>query len=428
VERLLRPLSEVRPGEGPRALLMLASLLLLMVSYYVLKTVREPLILLHGGAELRSYAAGAQVLALFAWVPLYGWLTRRFGRVGLIAGLNGIFLVTLQLFYLGARTGMAHVGFAFFAWLGLFSVSAVSQFWSVANDLYARESGERLFPIIAIGAAVGSPLGSWIAGRLFASKVEPATMIQIACALLVGHAALALWLARSPVEPSASPRDAPERQGGFGMVLGRPYLRLIALLLIVLNVVNTTGEFILAKMVQLAASTAPDGVAFVGSFYGSFYTKVNLLSTVLQALVVSRIVKHLGMRGVVLMLPIVALGTYGLAATGVSLAVLSWLKTAENATDYSVMNTGRALLWLPTTREEKYRAKQTVDTFFVRFGDLATSGLVFVGASLSGQPTRFAAFNVLLIVAWLAIAWRLLARHRALGRPDADDPAAARAG
>jgi len=416
VERLLKPLSDVRPGEGPRALLMLTSLLLLMLCYYILKTVREPLILVGGGAELKAYGSAVQVAAFFVWVPVYAWLTSRVGRVGLIAGLNGIFLVCLQLFYVGVKTDVPLIGFAFFAWLGLFSMSAVSQFWSVANDLYSDEAGKRIFPIIAIGAAVGSPLGSWIARWLFSAKTRPETMIQIACALLVAHTALSLWIAGRARSVGGRSAQAPiERGGSLQLIFRSSYLRLIASFLIILSLVNTMGEFLLSKQVEVAAEAVADKVAFIGSFYGGFYTGVNIASMVLQAFAVSRIVRYLGMRGVVLMLPVVALGTYGMIAAGVGLAVTQWLKTAENATDYSVMNTGRALLWLPTSRAEKYKAKQTVDTFFVRFGDLITAGLVFVGSTWLGfGVASFALINIVLIAVWLVIAWRLLAWHRTL--------------
>src|SRR5262249_33564893 len=96
LEKILGTFSEVRAGEGLRAVGLLASLLLLMVAYYVLKTVREPLILATGGAEVKTYAAGIQAMVLVGFVPAYAWLTRRVGRRGLILGLVGFFFVNLQ--------------------------------------------------------------------------------------------------------------------------------------------------------------------------------------------------------------------------------------------------------------------------------------------------------------------------------------------
>ena len=92
--------------------------------------------------------------------------------------------------------------------------------------------------------------------------------------------------------------------------------------------------------------------------------------------------KYRGLRGALLALPLIALGGYAIIAAGVGFSVVRWIKTAENATDYSIMNTARQLLWLPTTRDEKYKAKQAIDTFFVRGGDVLSAAAVYVGTSV----------------------------------------------
>jgi ATP:ADP antiporter, AAA family len=427
IDKLLRPLSDVRAGEGARALGMLASLLVFMIAYYLLKTVRESLILSTGGAELKSYAAGLQALALMAFVPAYGWLTRRVGRRGLILALTGFFFVNLQLFYLGLRLGTPFIGVAFFVWVGIFSLSVIAQFWSVANDLYAQGEGERLFPIIAFGATLGSPIGARIAEALFDRGVAPQSMLELAAALLVVHGALTLRLARAqPSSPRAAVAAAADRPvagaaGGFQLIARNPYLRLVALLLVLLNVVNTVGEYLLGKNavaaagVAVASGHAASKAAFLGSFYGSFFFWVNVTAALLQALLVSRLVRRFGVKGVIAFLPIVAFGVYGAIALGAGFTVVRLLKTAENASDYSVMNTGRAMLWLPTTREEKYRAKQAMDTFFVRLGDVLATALVFGAVSiLRLGPGALAAVNTALAAAWIALAWRLARRHGSL--------------
>lgn len=130
---------------------------------------------------------------------------------------------------------------------------------------------------------------------------------------------------------------------------------------------------------------------------------------------VSRIAKYLGMAGVILALPLIALGAYGPIFAGAGFAATRWAKTAENSTDYSVMNTGKQMLWLPTSREEKYKAKQAVDTFFVRTGDLLSAGLVFAGTTWLGLSAGgFALTNLVLIGLWLGVAALLLREHRLL--------------
>ena len=88
-----------------------------------------------------------------------------------------------------------------------------------------------------------------------------------------------------------------------------------------------------------------------------------------------------------------------------SLGILRWVKTAENSIDYSLQNTVGHVLFLPTTRAAKYKAKQAIDTFFVRAGDLLSAGTILVGTSLLAfGVARFALMNVILVLVWLALA------------------------
>jgi AAA family ATP:ADP antiporter len=423
LDRLLRLFGDVRPGEGTHALLMFLNIFLLLLAYYILKTVREPLILTTGGAELKSYAAGAQAAVLLAYVPLYGWLVSSLSRSRLLVTVVLFFVACIELFVLAERAGVPYVGFAFYVWVGIFSLTMIAQFWSFANDVYTKGEGDRLFPLIAVGSTAGAPLGAAAAQALFSNGVSPWVMMQIAAGLLLLHLVLytRVWSRPSVADASAA---KPSKSGGFGLVLGNPYLRLVALLLVLLNIVNTTGEFILARLVtgqaaQLAA-TSPgfDRGAFIGAFYGSYFFWVNVASVLLQAFLVSRIVKRLGFRGALFALPVLALGAYGFAALGAGLALVRVVKTAENSVDYSVMNTAKQMLWLPTTREQKFKAKQAIDTFFVRTGDLLSAGVVFVGTHyLSLGPAGFAATNVAVVVLALVVGTRLVAEYNRLTVP-----------
>jgi AAA family ATP:ADP antiporter len=221
------------------------------------------------------------------------------------------------------------------------------------------------------------------------------------------------------------PQEKPlSNEHGFLLVLRNPYILTIAVLIVLLNLVNTTGEYILGKSVIAAAKSAlPAGLSaaeakehtkrYIGAFYGDFFFWVNIASLLIQSFLVSRIVKYTKMAGLLLLLPIIALGAYALIAVGAGFVVLRWAKTAENSTDYSVMNTVKTMLWLPTSRDEKYKAKQAVDTFFVRIGDLLHAALVFVGTTWLGLSLRsFAWVNVVLIAVWMAMAVLLLKRYR----------------
>jgi AAA family ATP:ADP antiporter len=110
-------------------------------------------------------------------------------------------------------------------------------------------------------------------------------------------------------------------------------------------------------------------------------------------------------RVAVVVLPLLALTGYAILAVAPILALVRSVKIAENATDYSLQNTVRNVLFLPTSRDQKYKAKQAIDSFFVRAGDVFSAGLVYVGVTVFGfSATGFARVNLVLAMAWVLIA------------------------
>jgi len=423
LDRALSVFTDVRAGEGATAVLMLVNIFLLLTCYSVIKTVREPLILLGGGAEVRSYTAAGQAVMLMGFVPLYSWFASRVDRVKLLVGVTLFFVVNIELFALAVSTNVPYVGVAFFIWVGIFNISLVAQFWSYANDIYTKEAGQRLFPMIMIGMTAGAPLGSLIAGNLFGLGFLPQTILQISAVLLLVTLGLYFVINGRQTRRAAEAEEPLARGGGFGLVFGSPYLRLVALLIVLLNIVNTTGEYLIARLLTVNANSlaaldpAFNKEAYFGAFFGSYQFWVNVTAFVLQAFVASRLVKRTGLRGALLALPLIALGGYTIVAAGVGFAIVRWVKTAENATDYSIMNTARQLLWLPTTREEKYKAKQAIDTFFVRGGDVISAAVVYLGTTVVGiGVTGFATANVVLTLVWLGVVFLILRQQRDLNR------------
>ncbi len=414
--------SDVRPGEGARAVTMLLNIFLILVCYYIIKTVREPLILttavpewlkrigVSGPAEVKTYASAGQALVLMGFVPAYSWFASRVDRMKLVFGVTAFFVANILLFALALQAQVEYIGVFFYVWVGLFSLSIIAQFWSYANDIYTKEAGNRLFPIIGVGMTVGSPVGAGIAERMFSAQLSPHLMLYLAAALLLATAGL---YAASNKTGSVSRQKADEApiggRGAFSLVFSSRYIGLIAVLLILLNVVNTVGEFILSDLVVSAATETANPSFYIGAFYGNYFLFVNLLAVVLQIFLAPRLIKKFGLAGVLFALPFIALGAYGIVAFGATIATVRWAKTAENSTDYSVMNTAKQLLWLPTSREEKYKAKQAVDSFFVRLGDLAAAVVVFIGTSwLAFEARGFATLNIAFILVWLVIAVVLL--------------------
>ena len=188
-------------------------------------------------------------------------------------------------------------------------------------------------------------------------------------------------------------------------------------MVLVANLVNTQGEFILAESIKAHAELFPasERAAIIGRFYGAFYSLVNAAALIVQALLVARIFKSGGTRLALFLLPAVAMCGYGAIAMLPSLAVVAMAKAAENSVDYSMQTTVRQTLFLPTDREIKYKGKATLDTVCVRLGDMVAGGLVLVSLHVFALSRRgFAIGNMVLVGVWLAIALSIARRYRRL--------------
>ena len=154
---------------------------------------------------------------------------------------------------------------------------------------------------------------------------------------------------------------------------------------------------------------------FIGSFMAGLDFWQNVLSMLIQFFLVSRIFKYLGIGGALFVMPVLSLISYGVFAFAPVLAFIRLTKIAENATDYSLQNTVRRALFLPTSREAKYKALQAVETFFWRAGDMLSGILTFVLIQWLALSVRsFALVNIAIVIVWLALAAALARENRRL--------------
>ena len=433
LDRTLSIFADVRAGEGFSAVLLAANVFYLLAFYSVLKIVRDALILSEAGAVAASYASAGQALLMLGFVPAYGAFASRVNRVWLICGVMLFFASNLLIFALLGAAGV-RIGIPFYLWIGVFSMAAVAQFWAFANDLYNTERGKRLFPVIGVGASLGAVVGSGLASIVFGG-VGPYRLMLIAAAGLLVPVGLTVWVHRREktmlrAVPRAASENAPvkeetteqplSRTGGFQLVRSNRYLRLIALLVLTFSLVNTLGGFILNSMITAEAG---GDRALIGTMAGRIQTWVNLVSFLMQAFLVSRIFKYAGVRVALFILPAIALGGYTMIALLPVFAVVQWAKILENSTDYSIQNTTRHALFLPTSREAKYKAKQAIDSFFVRAGDMLQAAVVFVGTMLAFSIRSYALVNIALVLVWIGLAVAIAREHRVLAPADAEKAA-----
>lgn len=417
LSRLLRPFGHVEPNEALSATLMALNVFLLLTAYYLLKTAREPLILLQGGAEVKSYASAGQSMLLLVVVRVYSELARRFGRMTLVASVYLFFAANLVLFAILARSDV-RLGVAFYLWVGIFNITAISQFWSFANDIYNPQQGKRLFGILGIGSSVGAVAGASLAKRLAA--LGPSSLMLVAGGVLVVCVGLFFIVHRRMLHISTARDRAaadPIAEGaGIKDMLQSKYMILLGALMLLLNCVNSNGEYLLDR--TLLDTLQADGLehqaamTFIGQFKADFFWWVNVIGVLLQLFVVSRIMQYFGVRKALFVLPFVAAVSYGTLLALPVLALIKVGKIAENSLDYSLQNTARQALFLVTSRPEKYVGKNIVDTLIVRIGDVMSAGLVWLAAQLALPAKALAALNLGLIAGWVLVLIAINHEHR----------------
>lgn len=415
LDRFLSVFADVRAREGTGALLLAADGFLLLFAYYMLKPIRDALILFEWSAEGKMYAAAGQALLLLFLVPAYSAFATRAIRIRLISWVTLFFASHLLIFAALGRSGV-RIGVAYFLWLGICNYLLVGQFWAFANDLYDERKGKRLFPLVGGGVVLGSLAGARVAASLFRA-LGPYLLMLLAAIVLAASVAMALVVNRRASRGgSAQEKVSRERiggRGGFQLIRSDRYLLLIAALVVALNLVNSNGQFMMDKLTVARASAAGgDRLQFFGQFAGNFYSLQNLFVLILQIFVVSRVFRYIGVRGALFILPLVAMGGYAMALAFPLLGMLRMAKGLENSTDYSIQSTARQALFLPASREAKYKAKMAIDTFFTRSGDVLSAVVVFVGSHLAFGVQFYAVLNLVVIVIWLGLVLAIVREHK----------------
>ena len=393
--------------EGKATMRFAIRLFLILLAYYLLKPVRESLILEHGSAELRSFALAGQAALLLILIPFYSSLIRKYRGDRLFQFVTVFLAFNIMVFYSLGLTGR-EIGVPFFIWLGIFSVVQISQFWTMVSDYHCVERGKKLTSYIAIGGSLGAMIGAIIAKVLYL-QLGTFGLMMLSCVMLL----IAVIIPGSDPDLRKKRDDSDGESikhllGGLKRVMDMPYLRWIAASVVLLNLINSTGEFILADFV-----TAEKSGNEIGAFYATFYLYVNIATLILQAFVVRPMYQVIGVGGALISLAVINLAMY---VSVLIFPVLAWfaiVKIADNSIDYSVANTTKQILFLPLDQFSRYEGMLAINTFFTRFGDLIQGGMIFIVISVLALPAMvLVGTNIALCLLWLFITMNVSRRFK----------------
>jgi AAA family ATP:ADP antiporter len=318
---------------------MFANVFLILCAYYFIKPLREGWIAVSditglSKMEVKAYSSFGQSIVLVPVVWLYGRLSGRYRRSDIITRSTLFCVLNLAVFW-AIQPGLfieylPYTGIIFYLWVGMFGVFVVAQFWAFAADVYTMERGNRLFPVIAVGATSGAACGSWITEFLVGSGLLGTEWLLIVSMIpLIASIFLSRMvdgrMHEQPAGTKATPGPDIEDSGrsAISIVFTSRLLLATALITLLLSWVNTNGENLLFRVVQefLKGQALKGGISNTHAlmeftrdgttaFYGDFYFWVNVVALILQAFVASRLLKYGGFGVILLTMPVVALVSY----------------------------------------------------------------------------------------------------------------------
>jgi AAA family ATP:ADP antiporter len=401
MRRFLTRALRAEPHELPALAWAFAYFFLLLSSYYVLRPVRDALAVELGAQALQRLFT-ATLAAMLALVPAFGWLASRLSRARLLPAVYAFFALNLLAFTLELDARV------FFVWLSVFNLFVVSVFWSFMSDIFDTRQAARLYGTIAAGGSCGAIAGPLIAALVPQSRVLLALSALLLAATVVCIRALARWAARHPraAEPAPGLPLGGSILAGARAALTSPFLLAICGYLLCYTALSTALYF---QQVEIVRDAVPDPQARTRLF-ASVDLLVNGLTLAIQVLAFSRLAAFLGPAGMLATVPLLSVAGFVWLGATPTLAALIAFGVVRRVGEFAISKPAREALFTVVPREERYKAKNFIDTVVYRGGD-ALAGWLFAGVS------AFAAAAV--AAGWTALAVFLGVRMKSWTGDDA---------
>ncbi len=408
---LVRRLALVRKGETRILAWAAAYFFFLLMSFYLLRPMREAFGIAKGADKLPWLMTGTMAAMLLA-NPLYAALVSRIPRRRFIPLTYRFFAMNMALFWLAFRFLPAHggvwAGYAFYVWLSVFNLFVVSVFWSLLDDLLTEEIGKRLFGLIAVGGTLGAIAGASLTATLSHGlnilgvelKVAPPSLLILAILFLEaavfcmkGLAARASKVDLKPVTPEPGPGIFE----GLRLVATSRYLQAICLYILLFTITSTFLYLAQGRIVEQAFQ----GQAARTAAFASLDLWTNGVTLVLQVLLSGRILSGLGLRTTLCLLPLLTLAGLGGLWALPTFAVLAVVQVSRRGLHYAVDRPAREILYIPLGADEKYKSKPFIDTFVYRGGDVLG---VWTPTLLALLAVPVGAVGMAVSAGWLGVA------------------------
>ena len=402
------------PHEVPAVLAGHVLFFLLFTSYFMLRPVRETFGIA-GGIDNLPWLYLGTFLATLVVVPLYGTLAKSMQRRRLVPVTYTVSAVVMAGFGVSLMVNPDNVWTArgFYIWLSVFNLFVISVAWSLMADVFNADQGHRLFGQIAAGASLGGLTGPLLSGLLVAPLGHGGLLLLSTALLLTTLIAahyLIGWRERqgSPEDPDNPPeaKIGGSIWAGLTLILRSRYLLGISLFVLLLTAVST---FLYLEQARVVEAAFPDRDSQTRVFSAIDFV-VQALTIFIQIFVTGRLTRRLGVTVLLTAVPVTMMFGFGLLAIAATFPVLAFVMIVRRVGEYALVRPGREMLFTNVDAETKYKAKNAIDTFVYRGGDVI-SAWANVGIVASGTPAVAALAGALVAGGWASVGWVLGRRH-----------------
>jgi AAA family ATP:ADP antiporter len=366
--RALRRLVLLEPDEGPLLGWATAYFFLLLLSFYLLRPLREAMGIARGADKLPWLMTGT-LLAMLLANPLYAAMVSRWPRRRFLPATCRFFMANMLLLALGFRFLPGHggtaLGYGFYIWVSVFNLFVVAGFWGLMSDVFTEDQGRRLFGFVSVGGTLGAVGGAALTD-LLSHRVPPAGFFLLAAlALELATRCMGQVLVRGELAREASREPGPKPLEGLRLIARSPYLQSLVAYMLLFTITST---LLYLKQGEIVAKAFPTQAARTSAF-ARIDVLTNALTLATQLFVTSRLITRLGVAPVLLVLPLLTFAGMGALWIWPAYAVLATVMVLRRGLHYAIDRPARELLYIPLGPEEKYKSKAFIDTFVFRTGD-----------------------------------------------------------
>jgi AAA family ATP:ADP antiporter len=417
--QLIEKYTSIQPTEKKIVFWSFLYFFMLLASYFILKPLRDEMGIVNGASNMQWLFSGSFITMLVV-IPIFGYVTSRY-KIGSVLTFSYLFLIlNIVLFYFFFKENTLGSIFpvTFFIWLSVFNLFTISLFWSFMVDSFTNDQSKRLFGIISAGGSLGAISGSLISSTLSEKGIGNMFLVAL---ILLSISLIALQMILRLQNKKQDDNRIISRGfkntllkkssilSGIRLVWDSKYLKGLCLFIILYTTISTFLYFEQANIIENTIDNSSKRI----QYFSNMDLITNSLAIFGQLFLTNKFIKQFGLSITLCIIPLLLTFGFIILSTNLTLSVVAVLLVLHRVGNYILMRPGREILYTVCNREEKYKAKNFIDTAVYRSGDTVSGWAFALLISLGFGLPLITIIAIPILIIWGYIGYKLGKRHSA---------------